>query len=71
MEQEKRRGERLIALLLLALLMFSPVAVGLFARPALPLGVPLLMLYVFGAWGVVIALLAVIAHRRGPADGRQ
>ena len=57
-----RRGERLIGLFLLALLLFSPVAVALFARPAMPLGIPLLVLYVFVAWGVVIALLARIAR---------
>lgn len=57
-----RRGERLIGLFLLALLLFSPVALALFARPALALGIPLLALYVFVAWGVVIALLARIAQ---------
>jgi hypothetical protein len=62
-----RRGERLIGLFVLALLLFSPVAVALFARPAMPLGIPLLVLYVFVAWGGVIALLARIA--RGGEDG--
>ena len=64
-----RRGERLIGVFLLAVLLFSPVVVGLFARPALPLGVPLLVLYVFGAWAAVIVLLARIAHRRDRDDG--
>jgi hypothetical protein len=64
-----RRGERLIGLLLLAVLLFSPVVVGLFARPALPLGVPLLMLYVFVAWAAVIALLARIARDDDRGEG--
>ncbi|MFO0295733.1 MAG: hypothetical protein ACK51F_20550 [Rhodospirillales bacterium] len=62
-----RRGERLTGLLLLAVLLFSPVAIGFFQRPALALGVPALLLYVFAAWGAVIALLALAA--RGGDDG--
>jgi hypothetical protein len=57
-----RRGERLAGLFVLALLLFSPVALALFARPALPFGIPLLALYLFAAWGSVIALLAYIAR---------
>jgi hypothetical protein len=62
-----RRGERLTGLLLLAVLLFSPVAIGFFQRPALAFGVPALLLYVFAAWGAVIALLALAA--RGGDDG--
>jgi hypothetical protein len=65
----RRRGERLIGLFLLALLLFSPVAVGLFARPALAFGVPLLVLYVFAAWAAVIVLLARIARGGERDDG--
>jgi len=61
-----RRGERLIGLFLLATTLFSPVAIGFFQRPALALGVPALLLYVFAAWSAVIALLALAA--RGGAD---
>jgi hypothetical protein len=43
------------------------VAIGFFQRPALALGVPALLLYVFAAWGAVIALLALAA--RGGDDG--
>ena len=57
-----RRGERLTGLLLLAVLLLSPVAIGFFQRPALALGVPALLLYVFAAWGAVIALLALAAR---------
>ena len=63
-----RRGERLVGLFVLALLLFSPVALALFARPALPFGIPLLALYVFAAWGAVIALLARIAARGGDGE---
>jgi hypothetical protein len=62
-----RRGESLVGLLLLAALLFSPVAIGFFQRPALALGAPALLLYVFVAWGAVIVLLALAA--RGGGDG--
>ena len=64
-----RRGERLIGVFLLAVLLFSPIVVGLFARPALPFGVPLLVLYVFAAWAAVIVLLARIARGGDRDDG--
>jgi hypothetical protein len=60
-----RRGERLIGLLLLASLLFSPVAIGFFQRPVLVSGVPALLVYVFAAWGGVIALLALAARGGG------
>ncbi len=63
-----RRGERLAGLFVLAALLFSPVALALFARPTAPFGIPLLALYVFAAWGAVIALLARIAARGGDGE---
>jgi hypothetical protein len=63
-----RRGEKLIGLLLLAAFLFGPVMIGLFQRPAMLFGAPALLVYVFAAWGLVIALLARIA-RGGDRDG--
>ena len=57
-----RRGERLIGLLLLAALLFSPVLLALFAQPSRVAGMPLLVVYVFTAWAVVIVLLARVAR---------
>ncbi|MBM3477930.1 MAG: hypothetical protein FJX69_01780 [Alphaproteobacteria bacterium] len=65
-----RRGERLVGLFLLAAFLFSPVAIGFFQKPVLVAGVPALLLYVFAAWGVVVALLA-LAARRGPDEDGQ
>ena len=52
-----------MALFLLALLLFSPPILSMFADSRL-LGIPLTYLYLFVAWGLVIALLAIAAERR-------
>ncbi len=64
---DPRLGERLIGLLLLAALLFSPVLLALFARSSPVAGLPPLVVYVFAAWAVVIILLARIA-RSGDRD---
>jgi hypothetical protein len=64
-----RRGERLAGLLLLAAFLFSPVAIGFFQTPVLVAGVPALLLYVFAAWGAVVALLALAARGDRDEDG--
>lgn len=58
-----RRGERLIALIGLALLLFAPPAIILVDRPA-PNGLSWLILYVFIAWSAVIALAAWLLEYR-------
>ncbi len=56
-----RRGslirQRLAALSFVGLLLFFSPLVGLFDQPlVLAGGIPLLYLYLFGAWGFIIAL---------------
>jgi hypothetical protein len=58
------KGQRLIALFLLGLLLFDYPLFALFAGPAHVLGIPLVHLYVFFAWGLVIALMAFVVERR-------
>lgn len=62
-------GDRLIALFLLGLLLFSAPVMAIFNVDALVLGVPLLFLYLFGAWALLVALVAFILsrHREPPA----
>ncbi len=55
---ERRRRERLIALAFVAFLAFNYPLVAIFARDQLLFGIPLLYLYLFSAWFVVIVLLA-------------
>ena len=55
--------QRLLALFLAAMmLLFSPLILQ-FEALGLWLGVPVLLIYVFGVWGLVIALAAWIIGR--------
>jgi hypothetical protein len=56
-----RASERAVALFLLSVLAFSPFVLSIFNVPAFLFGIPLLYVYLFLAWGVVIALLAMTA----------
>jgi len=65
-----RRGltsERLIGLFLFGLLLFMPPLIGVFDRPYLVAGIPLLYLYLFVVWVLLIALLTLIVERP-PSD---
>jgi hypothetical protein len=56
-------GERLVALFMLGACLFSPPFLGIFNRAAQPLGIPLLYLYLFLAWALLIALTALLVER--------
>ena len=56
-------GNRLLALFLLGALAFSPPLLKIFAVEGLVLGVPVLFLYLFGAWALLIALVAATLAR--------
>ena len=58
------KGQRLVALFLFGCLLLNFPLVSLFAGPTQLLGVPLLYLYVFFAWALVIALMALVIERR-------
>jgi hypothetical protein len=58
-----RVAERSIGLFLLGVVAFSPPLVAVFAVSRFVLGIPLLYLYVFGAWAVIVALVALIARQ--------
>ena len=59
-----RRSERLIALFIVAFLLFNYPLLSLFAGDTLVFGIPLLYLYLFVTWGVVIGLTDWILGRR-------
>jgi hypothetical protein len=61
--------DRLVAAFLLGVALFMPPIIPLFDSSALVAGVPLLYLYLFGAWGGLILILAVVSARwdRGPS----
>ena len=64
-------GERAIGLFLLAFLALNPPILSIFSAETILLGVPLLYLYLFGAWGVIIALVGLHAKAAmGSRDGQ-
>jgi hypothetical protein len=63
--------ERLLALFLLGIIAFTPPFLGIFNTPHLILGVPILYLYLFGAWGLLIGLVALIVHRTNGDDDNE
>jgi hypothetical protein len=56
---QSRLRERLIALFLLGTALFSPPLLFLFDKPIRVIGLPILYLYLFLAWGLLIALVAL------------
>jgi len=64
MPDESRRRDRLIGLFVFGLVLLNPPILLLFGRGQLLFGVPLLYLYLFAVWGVLIAAVAAIAERQ-------
>jgi hypothetical protein len=60
--------ERLGALFLLGMLLISPPLLAVFRADLLVAGVPLLFLYLFGAWAILVLLLALIVETGGEAE---
>lgn len=60
------KGQRLVALFLLGGLLFNYPLLDLFNRPSEFFQVPLLFAYIFGAWALLIGLMAIVAERETP-----
>jgi len=67
MSVEVTRTKRLIGLFLLGYLLLNHPLISLFNSPRLVWGIPLLYAYIFGAWALIIILVALIAR----VDSRQ
>ena len=63
MAKPARRGERLAGLFLLGVLLFNFPLLALFNVRATVLSVPVVYVYLFGAWALLVALVAVIMER--------
>jgi hypothetical protein len=63
MPKSSRKGQRLVGLFLLGCLLFNYPLLALFNVRATIFGVPLLYAYLFAAWALLIALVAVIMER--------
>jgi hypothetical protein len=59
------RAQRLVAICLLGLLLFNYPFLALFNRPVAVFGIPLLYAYLFGAWILVVALMALAVRHGG------
>ncbi|HMM54580.1 MAG TPA: hypothetical protein PKC23_06145 [Candidatus Desulfobacillus sp.] len=57
-------GQRLAALFLLGCALFNYPLIALFNQPLRVFGVPLLYLYIFAAWALLIGLMALVIERR-------
>jgi hypothetical protein len=58
------KGQRLAALFLLGFLLFNYPLLTLFAGSIHVLGVPLLYVYVFAVWALLIGLMALVVEKR-------
>ena len=56
------KGQRFVALCMLGLLLFNYPILALFNVPGTLFGVPVLYAYVFIAWAVLIALMALVSN---------
>jgi hypothetical protein len=61
--------ERLMALFLLGVLLFTPPFLGIFNQPERILGLPTLYLYLFAAWTLLIVLVALVIEGSDPEEG--
>ena len=63
MPKSSRKGQRLVGLFLLGCLLFNYPLLALFNARTTVFGIPLLYAYLFAAWALLIALVAVIMER--------
>ncbi len=63
MARDEAKGQRLVALFILGCLLFNYPVLSLFNLPADAFGVPLLYVFIFAAWTVLVALMAVAVER--------
>ncbi|HEV8720049.1 MAG TPA: hypothetical protein VGW77_05360 [Candidatus Binatia bacterium] len=57
-------GQRLAAIFLLGCVLFNYPLLSLFNKPWKTLDVPLLYIYIFGAWALLIGVMAYVIERR-------
>lgn len=64
MHKPNATAERLVALFALGNLLFNYPLLTIFNHSETLWGVPLLYAYVFGAWGLLIALMALVIEKK-------
>jgi hypothetical protein len=64
MDDRDVKGQRLIALFVLGCLLFNYPVLSLFNAAVEFLGVPVLYAYIFAAWALLVALMALVVESR-------
>lgn len=64
MTRDKINGRRLVGLFLLGTLLFNFPLLHLFNRPVLVLGIPVLYLYLFATWSLIILLILIVSRSK-------
>jgi hypothetical protein len=64
MTRDKINGRRLVGLFLLGMLLFNFPLIYLFNRPLLISGIPILYLYLFVAWSLIVVLTLIISRAK-------
>jgi hypothetical protein len=64
MRRSDLTGPRLVAVFLLGGVLLNYPILAIFTQPGEVAGVPLLYAYVFGAWLLLIGLMALVIERR-------
>jgi hypothetical protein len=64
MQEHERKGERLVALFIFGCVLFNYPVLSLFNVAAVAFGVPLLYAYIFAAWALLVALMALVVEKR-------
>lgn len=64
MQRSDITGQRLVVIVLLGCVLFNYPVLSLFSKPGAWLGIPVLYLYVFGAWALLVGLAAYVIERR-------
>lgn len=59
------KGQRLVALFLLGCLLLNYPLLNLFSHGSEVFGVPLLYVYIFSVWGLLIGLMGLVVEMRG------
>ena len=57
------KAQRLVALFMLGCLLFNYPVLAIFNVPAMVFGIPVLYAYIFAAWALLIALIALVVEQ--------
>ena len=63
MVRSVNKTQRLVAIFLLGVLLFNYPLLALFNRASETFGIPVLYVYIFVAWALMIGLLALVIER--------